>query len=59
MVKNDRLASTQSFEKDFGPIVCFDFTHDRSPIAVKPAQIVTGVVVLWLDAPAVRGEALG
>jgi hypothetical protein len=38
MVKNDRLPSTPIFEKDFGPIVCFDFTHDRSPIAVKLAQ---------------------
>jgi hypothetical protein len=31
MVKNDRLPSTPIFEKDFGPIVCFDFTYDRSP----------------------------
>jgi hypothetical protein len=38
MVKNDRLPGTPIFEKDFGPIVCFDFTHDRSPIAVKLAQ---------------------
>ncbi|SIN93696.1 hypothetical protein SAMN05443247_00854 [Bradyrhizobium erythrophlei] len=31
MVKNDWLPSTPIFEKDFGPIVCFDFTYDRSP----------------------------
>jgi hypothetical protein len=59
MVKNDRLPSTPIFERDFGPIVCFDFIHDRSHIAVKLASIVAGVVVLWLDAPAVRGEAVG
>ena len=38
MVKNDQLPSTPIFEEDFGPIICFDFTHDRSPIAVKLAQ---------------------
>jgi hypothetical protein len=49
MVKNDRLPSTPIFEKDFGPIVCFDFTHVRSPIAVKLAQHC-----LWCSRPMAR-----
>jgi len=40
----------------FGPIVCFDFTHDRAPIAVRLAQHCRCVVVLWLMRPPVEAK---